>query len=443
MARFLFTVWSFPGDLGPSVAVALALRARGHEVAFYTGKRAAATMQLLDLRHFPMLVADEEVLYGSLRHAQGTGLASSLRELIRLRPTLRRWLVDPIAGQVADLERILDAWHPDAIVCDPMVWAPYLILHETRGIAVAILSWSAAAMLSGTEGMLWGLGLRPPATTAQRRYNAAMRTFVTMANRDFRQSINALRARHGLGPIRMPIMDYAGTMPLYMIASSRDFDYNRAGLPESAHYVGHCAWALPSPGPPDWLAALSAHRPLVVVTEGTIESGAPRLLAAAARGLANQPVQVLIKDAQILEPGRAPGTVGLGVLAPNIRCEGFVLGQGWQPEVLARTRAFVTNGGAGSILAGLAAGVPLVVVPTTWDKPENARRAVAAGAGVAIPPRRCTPRRLREAVQHVLTTPSYRDNARRIGRTLTAMPGPERAAALLEDLVGRTVQPVL
>lgn len=440
MARFLFTVWSFPGDIGPHIAVALALRARGHEVALYTGARASETLALLGLRHFSMRAADEELLYGSLRHGQGTGLASSLHELIRLRPTLRLWLVDPIVGQVSDLEQVLDSWHPDAIVCDPIVWAPYLVLHHTRGIPVAILSWAAASMLSGPDAMHWGLGLRPANSPLRRHYNAAVRAAAIYANRDFRRLVDAVRARYGLPRVDMPITDYAGTMPLYMIASSRTFDYGRGGLPPSVHYIGHCAWAIPSE-PPAWLAELPQGQPLAVATEGTIESGRPRLLQAVARGLADEPLHVLIKDAQILDPGRDTAQVGLQALAPNMRREGFVLGQGWQPDVLARADVVITNGGAGSVLAALAAGVPLVVVPTTWDKPENARRVVAAGAGLSISPRHCTPRRLRDAVRQILHTPSYRANALRLGATLTEPGGPERGADLLERMIGATTVP--
>ena len=40
---FLFTLWPFTGHLLPQLRIALALRERGHEVAFYSGERARAT----------------------------------------------------------------------------------------------------------------------------------------------------------------------------------------------------------------------------------------------------------------------------------------------------------------------------------------------------------------------------------------------------------------
>jgi len=78
--------------------------------------------------------------------------------------------------------------------------------------------------------------------------------------------------------------------------------------------------------------------------------------------------------------------------------------------------------------------VPLVLVPTTWDKPDNARRVEAAGAGLILPPRRCTPESLREAVETVLTQPRYRASARRSAALLAQAPGPSGAARLIEAL---------
>jgi UDP:flavonoid glycosyltransferase YjiC (YdhE family) len=78
--------------------------------------------------------------------------------------------------------------------------------------------------------------------------------------------------------------------------------------------------------------------------------------------------------------------------------------------------------------------VPLVVVPTTWDKPDNARRVVEAGVGVRLSAKKVTPERLWEAVEHVLADPRYRENAQRVARALAEAPGPAGAADLLQGL---------
>ena len=83
----------------------------------------------------------------------------------------------------------------------------------------------------------------------------------------------------------------------------------------------------------------------------------------------------------------------------------------------------------------LLAGVPLVVVPTGWDLPENAQRVVESGAGLRLSPKRCTPDKLRESVLTVLRDPSYRANAQRIGDALRRQGGSVKAATLIEGLV--------
>jgi UDP:flavonoid glycosyltransferase YjiC (YdhE family) len=86
-------------------------------------------------------------------------------------------------------------------------------------------------------------------------------------------------------------------------------------------------------------------------------------------------------------------------------------------------------------MAALQTGIPLVIVPTRWDKPDTATRVVEAGAGIRLTPKQCTPARLRDAVNRVLSEPRFRNNARRLSRRLQEAPGPGGAAEILESLI--------
>lgn len=439
MARYLFTTWSAPGHIFPNLAVANALRARGHDVAIYTGTRATNLLAGLGVTHFPMRHVSDDDLYEMLfptdDRAARTG---SLGDLKRMRTTLRRWLVDTTPGQLRDLEPVLDEWRPDVVVCDPTMWAPFLVLHEARRIPVAIFSWTIACMLSGSQIPPWGRGLPLPTSLGRRLRVDVERVLTHAVTHEFRRAANALRRRYGLAPIKETIIDFAGTMPLYMVAGVPEYDYNRRDLPPNVHYVGHCVYSRPSGALPSWVEELPAGRPLVYVTEGTVTASQPKLLQAAARGLAGLPLDVLLKDAQIVDPDRDPASVGLGALAPNIRRETYTPGGGG--DVLQRSALVITNGGAGSVMAALAAGVPLIVVPTAWDKPENAQRVVEAGAGLRLPAKGLTPQRLRDAVLRVLGDPAFRANAQRIAQAVNRHDGPQGAADLLEKmLVGATL----
>jgi MGT family glycosyltransferase len=215
-------------------------------------------------------------------------------------------------------------------------------------------------------------------------------------------------------------------MPLYIVPTTASFDLDRRDLPPSVHYVGPCLWNGPAEAPaPDWIAAAPHDRPWIHVTEGTMHSQPPLLLRAAARGLADLGAFVVLTTG-----GRATGSLDLGTLPDHVRVEPWIA----HDRLLAHLDVLVTTGGAGTVMSALAAGVPLVVVPTEWDKPENARRVDEAGAGIRLAPSRVTPRRLRDAVARVLGDPAYRRNAQCLAADLARHDGPGRAAELLEGL---------
>jgi MGT family glycosyltransferase len=168
-------------------------------------------------------------------------------------------------------------------------------------------------------------------------------------------------------------------------------------------------------------------RPWVHVTEGTAQYQEPFLLRAAARGLGGQPLEVILTTGQF---SRDPATLGLYPLPANVHVDRWVSHE----DLLPRCAAIVTTGGAATVLASLTAGVPLVVVPTFWDKSDNARRVVEAGVGLRLSPRHCTPDRVRAAVLRLIEEPVFRDNARRMARRFAQASGPVRAAELLEHL---------
>ena len=169
-------------------------------------------------------------------------------------------------------------------------------------------------------------------------------------------------------------------------------------------------------------------------TEGTAQYQQPFLLRAAAQGLASQPLEVILTTGQF---SRDPAILGMDPLPPNVHVERWVSHE----DLLPRCSVLVTTGGAATVLASLKAGVPLVVVPTFWDKNDNAQRVAEAGVGLRLAPRHCTPDRLRAAVMRLIEEPTFRDAAQRMARRFAEAPGPTRAAELLEVLANEAPLP--
>ena len=77
MARILITTWPFPGHLFTQMAIALALRERGHQVAFYTGSRGARVASDEGFDCFCFEHVDENHVYDVLFGSRGGSRATS------------------------------------------------------------------------------------------------------------------------------------------------------------------------------------------------------------------------------------------------------------------------------------------------------------------------------------------------------------------------------
>src|SRR5580658_2899755 len=427
MARFLIACWPFPGHVFQPMSIAHVLRERGHECAFYSGPHAAKTVEGEGFPFFPSPKADEDALYEFMFAPERTR-SMNWRDVLRLSTTLQTFLLSTVPRQVADLEPLIASWRPDVLISDCYVLGPPLVLREKCNIPVAILAFFSC-LIPGRDAPPFGLGLPRPRNWYTRLLSRSVWAAAQPVRSRFRREANQVRQSYALPPIETSVFEFTGTVPLYMVIGTSEFDYERHDLPPSVHYVGACLWDKPRhEKPADWLAELPHDRPWVHASEGTVHVLSPFVLKAAAQGLANLPMQVILTTGG----NREPEELDLGPIAPNVRVVRWVS----HTELLPHLDVMITTGGSATVQATLKAGVPLIVVPTEWDKPDLARRVVESGAGMRLGPEQCTPQRLREAVEQVLRTPSFRHNAQRMAAAFARYGGPAAAADLLEAMAG-------
>lgn len=416
--RILFTTWSFPGHINPTVALARALAERGHEVAFSTGERARAAVERQGFPLYPFQHLDEEKVYATV-------FAPITRWKLAKAAVLKKWMLETLQDQVRDQQFALADWKADIVVSDVTMWGTPLVLHELTGVPCVICSFAPGCMIPSPDVPPWGLGLPSPHSWPTRLLCRTARLFTEKYLAGFRRAANEMRARYNLAPLSIPVHEYLGGMPLYLVPSVPELDYNRAGLPPSVHYIGPLIGNdTKRDSPVELLATLSRDRPWVHVTEGTMHVYKPFLLQAAARGLADLPMEVIMTTGN----NRDPKGMDLFPFAPNVHLEPWIP----HTELFQHTDVVITTGGAGTILTALEAGIPLLIVPTEWDKSDNAQRVVEAGAAIRISVGRCSPKRLRAAVERLLSDHSYSDNAKRLAGILKGLNGPRKGAELIE-----------
>lgn len=175
---------------------------------------------------------------------------------------------------------------------------------------------------------------------------------------------------------------------------------------------------------PDW-ARSAGSRPRVCVTMGSVLPTAGNLagLSDLLGVLAHLEIEVVLAMGDIdLSPA--------GPLPANVRPAG------WMPlQVLLTTcAAIVHHGGAGTALTALAAGVPQLAIPRSADQPENAAALVQRGVAIAVQPAGATAGEVQAAVVALLAEPRYRKTAAAVRDEIAAQPSPARVAERLEEL---------
>jgi UDP:flavonoid glycosyltransferase YjiC (YdhE family) len=282
--------------------------------------------------------------------------------------------------QAAALLDVCTEWRPDAVVCDETDFGA-AIAAERLGLPHA-----------------WVITI-------------AARTFVTPEL--LAEPLDAIRAEHGLPPD--PAL---GLIARHLVLAPFPLSYRDpvSPLPAGAHAFRPC---VPRPAEP-------TDPPTVYFSLGTefnVESG--DLFGRVLAGLDELPVQVVVTVGRDIDPAE------LGPQSPHVRVERYVP----QAELLPRASLAVSHGGSGSVLGALAHGVPLVLLPMGADQPYNAARCEALGVARSLDVIDATPGDVRDAAAAVLAEPSYRAAAGRLRDEFAALPGPEHAVGLIEQLV--------
>jgi MGT family glycosyltransferase len=120
-----------------------------------------------------------------------------------------------------------------------------------------------------------------------------------------------------------------------------------------------------------------------------------------------------------------------------------VVGYAPQLELIRWSALTISHGGLNTVLESLAWGVPMVVLPVTYDQPGVGARVEWAGVGRSIPVGQLTVDGLRDAVRAVLDDPAYGERAGRLRASIEAADGLNRAADVIEEAFGTGREAVL
>jgi hypothetical protein len=182
--------------------------------------------------------------------------------------------------------------------------------------------------------------------------------------------LNTARAGIGLPPLHDVFEQYR-RLDRVLVLTSRSFDFaiTQSELPANVRHVGP---QLTLPQEANGSAYGDDQRPLVLVSFSTTYQAQEDLLRRVVRALGTLPVRALVTTGPAAGLDRdLPDNVEVSDWTPHA-------------EVLPRTALLVTHAGLGTVMIGLAHGVPLLCLPMGRDQHGNAARVSKLGAGLVL-----------------------------------------------------------
>ncbi len=379
--RILLTTTRGAGHFGPMAPFADAFRRAGDDILFATVPAGAG---MIDEAGYPVTLFD--AADDSLRQPIFER-AAELSELDSNHLVVGDVFVrlDARAAYPGIL-RIIDEYQPD------------LVLHEVGELA-APLAAEARGVPSARVAITLSATMEPITATLL-------------------AALDELRAEFGLDPD--PDGERLGATP-YLTLMPERLDDGDAPSTLRFREARTTARPLPFRWPDEDL-------PLVYLTFGSVVpqmSFFPDLYRRAIDGLAALPLRVLVTVGRHADP-RA-----LGPLPANVHATQWVP----QADVLPHASVMVCHGGSGTMRGGLAAGVPLVILPLFADQPHNARRVAELGAGIALDGGPSAIPWLAESVRQVRADPAYRAAAAEIAEDAWSLPPVDAAPRILREVL--------
>ena len=416
--RVVITALGTLGDLNPLLALAVGLRARGHEVVIATGEGFHDLVVDLDLRFHPIAPHAIPSEFLTPSDDPDVDTANLIRDL--LFPQIRQSYDDLRAA----------AGGADLLVTQMLSFAGPIVA-ATTGIPWVSAVFQPLAFFSHFDPFVLLNPLAPPGvievdeTTHRRMWRLGWQTVHSWA-----EPIRELRLELGAPPGSNPIFEDHHSPDLVLAMFSPTLGARRPDWPAQTRVTGFAfddgliaGSALP-PGLPEFL---DAGAPPVVFTLGshapfdTGEFFAKSIEAA-----------LLLGCRAVLLGAGAPALLARRNLPASVARNLVAFDYAPYAAAFPRAAVVVHHGGIGTIALAMRAGRPMLLVPCGFDQPDNSVRAARLGSARIVAQPHYTPVRAAGEVWRLLSDPRLTLAARALQRDLAGEDGAASACDALE-----------
>jgi rhamnosyltransferase subunit B len=404
VSRIVVTTIGSLGDLHPKIAIALELRKRGHDVIFATHKGYQSKIEALGFQFHAMRPDGTE---------DGIDLARMTDPKTGSEYAIRKWLMPNLRGTYTDLMDV--AKSADLIIAGEIVYAARLVA-EKLGIRWASSALNPFSFFSAYDPPVFSFfpllaKLRPLGVTV----NRGVINFAKSVTKSWAEPIHQLRRELELPQLAgNPLIDDKFSPDLVLAMFSSVLAKPQPDWPENTVLTGFTFYddnKDKTELTPELQQFLDAGEPPLVFTLGSAAVLNPGVF-----------YQESIQASTQLNR-RAVLLMGENPLPDNLPKEIVAIDYAPYSKIFPHAGVIVHQGGIGTTAQALQAGRPTLIIPYTYDQPDNAARVRRLGISRTIPRDRYSASRVANELSELVGNPSYAATAAEIGRMVQAENG--------------------
>jgi UDP:flavonoid glycosyltransferase YjiC (YdhE family) len=423
MARVLLATFGSLGDLHPSIAMGLALKARGHVARVATSSDYRAAVIAAGLEFAPVAPALADL--GTPQE-----LARRLADPLRATQTMVKDLLMPHLRASHQQLRAAAA-DADLLISHPLTFMVQVVAAE-QGKPWLATVLAPASFLSRDDppAMLPINSMQIARRIGPWLYDLLMRSIRATVRR-WEQPLHDYRRELGLSATQQVMVMEGQFSPLGTLALF-DAPLMRP-QPDWPPHTHICGTPL--------FDGTVAEPTVLAQLQEFLAAGTPPIvfaLGSSAVWLGGEFWPAAVTAATQL--GRRAilitGSASLPQLPPSVRAFEYLP----YSHVFPHACAVVHQAGIGTLSQALRAGRPQLITPVWFDQPDNAARAVKLGVARTLPFRRVTAARLAQQLRLLLADPTYANAARDLAPALNCTDGAAVAAGYMEAALSRSVQ---
>jgi len=391
MSKFLFVVPPFFGHISPTLSIGASLIDHGHEVKWFG-------LTPVGNEHIPQggayiypdteLMPYQEELQRILKR-QDDGPSSSAPEIMKL--ALEETYVPLARIMMNILPAYVDKWQPDVIINDCITFAGALCAHIKRIPCVTTTP--------------------VPPNVMGETVNTSSKVVEWQKN-----LFKELQREFGIYGDQSAIH----SLEMNMVFTSQEF----AGIknPEP-----HMKFIGPVKGRPnhaafDWDRLAASSYPKVFVSLGTLLVDIRKdFFGKLIEAFANEPLTLVVATDPVL----------FDQWPDNFIVNSFVP----QAALIPKMDVVICHGGFNTVNDTFMNGLPMLIIPITYDHFHTAKLIEDGGCGIKIRYKRLRIADMRQAVTTLLEDPAYRNASEKIRKTFIDAGGNQKAVELLEEFL--------